>query len=89
MYVEQSSTRPRGDERSMPAPTTHARVPSLRYWRVKRFMTQRALAERAGVATSTVAHGEQQYALSLLTAAKLADALGVTVKQLREEEPPE
>jgi DNA-binding XRE family transcriptional regulator len=74
---------------TMPAPTTHAPVPSLRYWRIKRLMTQRALAQKAGVATSTVAHGEEAYALSLLTAAKLAEALGVTVRQLRATPPDE
>ena len=71
----------------MPAPTSHAPVPSLRYWRIKRLMTQRQLAEKAGVATSTVAHGEQAYPLSLLTAAKLAEALGVSVQALRNAEP--
>jgi DNA-binding XRE family transcriptional regulator len=86
MSVDLAESRKRGD-RSMPAPTSHAPLPSLRYWRIKRLMTQRQLAEKAGVATSTVAHGEQKYALSLLTAAKLAEALRVTVKQLREEEP--
>jgi DNA-binding XRE family transcriptional regulator len=86
MYAE---SRTEGSGRIVPAPTSHAPVPSLRYWRVKRFLTQRALAQKAGVATSTVAHGEQAYALSLLTAAKLAEALGVTVRQLRETPPEE
>jgi transcriptional regulator with XRE-family HTH domain len=73
----------------MPAPTSHAPVPSLRYWRIKRLMTQRQLAEKARVATSTVAHGEQAYALSLLTAAKLAEALGVSVRALQDTPPEE
>jgi transcriptional regulator with XRE-family HTH domain len=73
----------------MPAPTSHARVPSLRYWRIKRLLTQRQLADAADVATSTVAHGEQGYALSLLTAAKLGEALGVSVTALRSAPPEE
>lgn len=71
----------------MPAPTSNRPVPSLRYWRLERHWTQKELAEHASVAESTVAHGEQGYALSLLTAKKLADALGCTIKQLQAEEP--
>jgi transcriptional regulator with XRE-family HTH domain len=72
---------------TMPAPTSYRPVPSLFYWRIKALLTQRQLAEKAGVATSTVANGEQGHALSLLTAAKIAQALGVTVRQLRETPP--
>jgi transcriptional regulator with XRE-family HTH domain len=85
MYIQPQE---RG-HRQMPAPTSNAPVPSLRYWRLEKHWTQRELAEHAEVAESTVAPGEQGYALSLLTAKKLADALGVTVKQLRAEEPQE
>jgi DNA-binding XRE family transcriptional regulator len=70
----------------MPAPKTHAKTPALQYWRIRRHWTQRELAQAAGVAESTVAHGEQGYALSLLTTRKLADALGISIQQLREEE---
>ena len=71
-------------ERSMPAPTSHHTVPSLQSYRVARYLTQRALAQQAGLATSTVARAEQGYPISLIAAQKLADALGVTVRQLRE-----
>ncbi|HET8905625.1 MAG TPA: helix-turn-helix transcriptional regulator [Ktedonobacterales bacterium] len=71
----------------MPAPTSHHRVPGLQHARVARYLTQRALAEKAGIATSTVARGEQGYPISLIAAQKLADALDVTVQQLREEGP--
>jgi transcriptional regulator with XRE-family HTH domain len=81
--------RDKGGTPRVPAPKSHARVPSLRYWRIEKHWTQRELAQTAGVAESTVAHGEQEYALSLLTTKKLADALGVTVAQLRAEEPAE
>jgi transcriptional regulator with XRE-family HTH domain len=68
----------------MPAPTSHGKVPSLRTWRVRKYWTQRQLAEHAHVAIATVAHAEQGYAISLISMQKLADVLGVTVTQLRE-----
>jgi transcriptional regulator with XRE-family HTH domain len=71
----------------MPAPKTHARVPSLRYWRIKKHWTQRELAEHAEVSVTTVARGEQAYPIALLSAGKLADALGVSVRRLQEQEP--
>lgn len=74
---------------SMPAPTSHHTVPSLRSYRVARYLTQRALALKAGLATSTVARAEQGYPISLIAAQKLADTLGVTVRQLRETPPEE
>jgi transcriptional regulator with XRE-family HTH domain len=78
------------DERghaSVPAPTSHILLPSLRHWRVVALLTQAKLAERASVAVGTVARAEQGYPVSLLTAQRLANTLGVTVHQLREEEP--
>jgi transcriptional regulator with XRE-family HTH domain len=71
----------------MPAPTTHTRVPSLRYWRIARYWTQTELAEQAGVSVNPVARGEQGKAISLISAKRLADALGTTIKQLQAEEP--
>jgi transcriptional regulator with XRE-family HTH domain len=68
----------------MPAPTTHAKVPSLRHWRVRHYWTQRQLAEQAHVSVATVANAEQGRPISLLSAQKLADTLGVSVRQLRE-----
>lgn len=70
---------------SMPAPTSHHKVPGLQRARVRAYLTQRALAEKAGVATSTVARAEQGYPISLLATQRIADALGTTVEQLREE----
>lgn len=71
---------------SMPAPTSHHTVPSLRSYRVARYLTQRALAVQAGLAVSTVARAEQGYPISLIATQKLADTLGVTTKQLQAEE---
>ena len=73
----------------MPAPKTHAKVPSLRQWRVRHYWTQRQLAEQAHVSVATVANAEQGRPISLLSAQKLADTLSVTVHQLRETPPEE
>jgi transcriptional regulator with XRE-family HTH domain len=73
----------------MPAPTSQHTVPSLRSYRVAQYLSQRALAQKAGVATSTVARAEQGYSISLIAARKLADTLGVTVHQLRATPPDE
>jgi transcriptional regulator with XRE-family HTH domain len=69
----------------MPAPTSHLKLPSLQRVRVRAYLTQRQLADKAGVAMSTVARTEQGYPASLITAQRLADALGVSVEQLRQE----
>jgi transcriptional regulator with XRE-family HTH domain len=71
----------------MPAPKTHAKVPSLRAWRVRRYWTQRQLAEAAQISVATVANGEQGHPISLISTQKLADALGTTVRELQQEEP--
>jgi transcriptional regulator with XRE-family HTH domain len=84
MIADSLSQRP-----SMPAPKTHAKVPSLRHWRVRHYWTQRQLAEQAHVSVATVANGEQGHPISLISAQKLADTLGVTVKQLQSDEPQE
>lgn len=76
-----------GRPKKMPAPKTHAKVPSLRYWRVRHYWSQRELAEHADVSIGTVAAGEQGHAIALVSRQKIADALGVTVKQLEAEEP--
>jgi DNA-binding XRE family transcriptional regulator len=77
------STILREDDTRMPAPTSQHTVPSLRSYRVAHYLSQRALALQAGVATSTVARAEQGYSISLIAARKLADTLGVTVHALR------
>jgi len=71
-------------EQPMPAPTSRYRLPGLQDARARAYLTQRELAEQSGVATSTVARIEQGYPASLITARKLADALGVTLRELRE-----
>jgi transcriptional regulator with XRE-family HTH domain len=73
----------------VPAPTSLIHLPYLREWRVKALLTQSALAKRAGVAAQTVTRAESGDRVSLLTAERLARALGVSVRQLQEEAPPE
>ena len=74
-------------EQPMPAPTSRRPLPGLARARVRAYLTQRELAEKAGVSVGTVARVEQGYPASLITAQRLADALGTTVEQLQEKEP--
>jgi transcriptional regulator with XRE-family HTH domain len=71
----------------MPAPTSQHTVPALRYWRLERLLSQRQLAEQSDVSEPTIIRAEGGKRIGALTAAKLARALGVTAKQLQEQEP--
>ncbi len=79
----------RRDQPPVPAPISHSPLPHLRAWRLSKLMTQRGLAKAAGVAESTVVRGEMGEPVAALSAAKLAKALGVSLRQLRDEEPQE
>jgi transcriptional regulator with XRE-family HTH domain len=73
--------------RSMPPGATSALVPSLRYWRTRRALFQRGLAERAGVQPLSVQRGEHGQALRVDTIRKLADVLEVRPADLMAEPP--
>jgi DNA-binding XRE family transcriptional regulator len=75
--------------RDVPAPTSHVQIPYLRQWRLHRLMSQSQLVEASGVSAPTIIRGEQGKLVYALSAAKLAKALGVTVRQLRETPPEE
>lgn len=62
-------------------------VPYLRAWRDRQVLKQQELAQKAGVARSTVARGERGDVLSVDKVRALAKALGITEQQLREEDP--
>lgn len=86
MMIEAAHT---GDEaRLMPAPTSRFPLPYLRAWRLHLLKRQIDLTNASGVGVSTLVRAEAGAPVNALTAAKLARALGVTVRQLREEEPP-
>jgi transcriptional regulator with XRE-family HTH domain len=76
-----------GRTKRVPAPKTHKRVPSLRHYRVHHYWSQRELAQAAHVSIGTVAAAEQNHAISLVSRQKIADALGVSVRDLEAEEP--
>lgn len=60
-------------------------MPSLKWWRRERLLTQRELAKRAGVAASTVYLIEAGRALpQLRIMIRLADALDVSPEQISE-----
>jgi transcriptional regulator with XRE-family HTH domain len=71
----------------MAAPKTSTRLPFLRAWRLVRMLTQRELVVASGVSESVVERAERGLAVRAVSAAKLAHALSITVKQLQEEEP--
>ena len=63
----------------------------LREWRERRGLTQRLLAERAGVSALTVIrleHDSTSPSPTLSMLEKLAQALGITVRQLLPPESP-
>ena len=58
-------------------------LPNLRSWRLRRFLTQRELAAKAGVTKATVHRIESGAARARIsTVRKLADALSVAPQQL-------
>jgi transcriptional regulator with XRE-family HTH domain len=62
-------------------------LPYLRAWRLAKERTQLDVAASAGLGISTIVRAEKGEQVGALTAAKLARTLGVSVKQLQDEEP--
>ncbi len=73
----------------VPAPTNYVRLPMLRAWRLHTLRHQGEVALAAGVSKATMIRAEKGWPVEELTATRLARALGVTIQQLREEEPPQ
>jgi DNA-binding XRE family transcriptional regulator len=88
MHVEPFAKVPVGAH-SVPRPISLVKLPHLRAWRLKKERTQLDVAATAGVGISTIVRAEQGNDVAALTATKIARALGVTVKELQEQEPPE
>jgi len=85
-----TSKRPAATIRSVPPRPTVVLVPALRYWRTKRALLQRELAERAGVHRDTVRRAEdpdQPHPIRLDVVRKLAEALKVQPDQLQTQPP--
>lgn len=66
----------------MAAGATTAATPSLLYWRTRRAMLQRELADRAGVHVASVHNGEHGERLRLSIIRQLAEALEVDPAEL-------
>ena len=62
-------------------------VPYLRAWRADKGLTQVELAAKADVARNTVLRAEAGEPVNVRTLAKLARALGITVRELRTVDP--
>jgi transcriptional regulator with XRE-family HTH domain len=72
---------------SMAPRATLVAVPGLRYWRTRRVMTQKELADAVDVAVSTVARLEAGGDARLVTVRKLARALKVDPAELLDQPP--
>jgi transcriptional regulator with XRE-family HTH domain len=62
-------------------------VQPLKEWRLRRHLSFRMLARAAGVSTDTLLRAEKGARLHELTQRKIADALGIAVRQVREFQP--
>lgn len=62
-------------------------LPHLRLWRADKGMTQEQLAAAAGVSRGTVLRAENGGSTTILSATRIAKALGISVKRLQTEEP--
>lgn len=71
----------------MPASRNSVILTYLRQWRAKALLTQVQLAEQAGLNAWTVTRAEAGQPVTLLTAERIARALGVPVKDLMLKEP--
>ena len=69
------------------SPRTTVAVPALTYWRVRRTMLQRELAERTGLHLRHVQRLEAGGRAGLDTVRKLAAALDVDPNELRRQPP--
>jgi len=73
--------------RPMPPRLTSATTPALAYWRRRRALLQRELAQRAGVDLASVQRGERGLALRLDTVRRLAQALNIEPADLMAQPP--
>ena len=64
-------------------------LPYLRRWRDRQFLTQKELAEKAGITYATISRIENGAGAKLSTIARLANALGITREQLIRTHPEE
>lgn len=78
--IEGASMAPRNSPRGVT-------VPYLAAWRRARLLTQKDLAERAGISRPTITRGEAGGSISYVHVRALADALGVSPDALRYEDP--
>jgi transcriptional regulator with XRE-family HTH domain len=63
-------------------------LPHLRAWRMRKLMAQNELAERAGLAKSTLARAERgNEVVNFANIRKLAEALGISTDDLLHRDP--
>jgi transcriptional regulator with XRE-family HTH domain len=69
------------------AAPTSIKLPALLYWRIKRGITQRELAEKVGMRRASIARIEAGYPALLRSARQIAEALGIEIDDLRRNPP--
>jgi transcriptional regulator with XRE-family HTH domain len=69
----------------MPANKNSVTLPYLRQWRARALLTQKQLAEAAKLNPWTVTRAERGAPISILSAERIARALGMTIRQLQQE----
>jgi DNA-binding XRE family transcriptional regulator len=74
-------------EKRVPRPVSLVKLPHLRAWRIKKLRTQLDVAASAGLGISTIVRAEKGGDVGALTAERLARALELSVRQLKEEAP--
>ncbi len=71
----------------MPTRPSDMPLPYLQSWRADRGLNQQELAAKAGVAASTVRRAERGETINVVSVAKIARALGISVHDLRDVDP--
>ncbi len=71
----------------MPKDDARPALPHLRAWRVYALLSQKQLADRAGVGVATIIRLERGEHANYLTVQRLANALGISARRLADEPP--
>jgi transcriptional regulator with XRE-family HTH domain len=71
----------------MPKDDARPTLPHLRAWRMYALLSQKQLADRAGVGVATIIRLERGEHANYLTVQRLANALGISARRLTDEPP--
>ena len=71
----------------MPQDDARPTLPHLRAWRMYALLSQKQLADKAGVGVATIIRLERGEHANYLTVQRLANALGISARRLVDEPP--